>query len=137
LEQLTSESVSLFYREDRTYDQDFSAVHDKIEKWFVKKTTTYMEEFFASPAGVAYLEMFKAARYISLPVCSDYFRAKKEVLTKVETLSREDIAKLVVDGKECEGRPLLPQDVLEFWQPLFILSSTESYEEVLYLLVQI
>jgi len=70
LEQVISNSPFSFYREDTSYDQDFTALHDKIEKWFIKKTTAFMDGFLESPAGVAYLEMYEAIRcvfFILLP----------------------------------------------------------------------
>jgi hypothetical protein len=65
LEQLISNAAdSSFYKEDTQYDGDFSSIHDKIQKSFVQKATEFMDEFFKSPAGVAYLEMYESVRSV-------------------------------------------------------------------------
>jgi hypothetical protein len=64
LEQLISNAPSSFYKEDTKYDHDFTSIHDKFQNFFVKKATKFMDGFFESPAGVAYLEMYESIRSV-------------------------------------------------------------------------
>jgi len=130
LEQVISNAASSkFYKEDEDWDHDFSSIHDKIQSFFVKKATEFMDGFFKSPAGVAYLKEYESVRSVLhlLEIYSDYRRTKKGPLAEMHQLTAADISKFVWEGKEYEGIQMSTAEIFEYWEPVVLLSSAQLF----------